>query len=73
MTADKQSEPIEFLTATEAARRLEVVSNTLKRRITRAGISPDAILLEGAKQVRSPLYLTSRLPQLKQIVEKDIR
>ena len=66
MTMDTQ--PIELLTATEAARRLGVCGNTLKRRIARQSIAPDAILLEGSSQIRSPLFVEPRLGELARLM-----
>jgi len=69
MTADI----LEFVTVSEAARRIGAVSNTLRRQIERHEVQPDAVLIEGAQQLRSPLYLAQRLPNLKTLVEKNIR
>ena len=68
MTADIQPQPIELVTINEAARRLRACSNTLKRRITRAGILPDAFLLEGSSQMRSPLFVSGRLQELRRLI-----
>lgn len=69
MTCDiKTPEPIEVLTVTEAARRIRACGNTLRRAIDREGIVPDAILLEGSKQVRSPLFVAARLVELAKAV-----
>lgn len=59
---------LELLTATEAARRLAVVGNTLKRRIARDGVKPDAILVEGGNRVRSLLFVESRLGELAKLM-----
>jgi hypothetical protein len=63
---------LELVTVTDAARRIGVCSATLKRRIARAGIVPDAVLIEGSKQLRSPLFVEPRLNQLKKLVEREI-
>src|SRR5262249_18297891 len=61
--------PLELLTVPEAARRLSACSITLKRHIAKAGIIPDAVLLEGASQRRSPLFVAPRLPQLAKLLD----
>ncbi len=63
--------PQELLTATEAARRIGACSNTLKRRIARAGLEPDAYLLEGSNQLRSPLFVAARLPKLARLLRGE--
>ena len=63
---------LELVTVTDAARRIGVCCATLKRRIARAGIVPDAVLIEGSKQLRSPLFVEPRLNQLKKLVEREI-
>jgi hypothetical protein len=67
MTVD--TTPLELLTITEAARRIGAVGNTLRRSIERHGVKPDAILIEGGKQLRSPLFVAPRLGELKRLVE----
>jgi hypothetical protein len=61
-------EIIELLTVTEAARRLGVVSNTLKRRLARAAIKPDAMLIEGSTGQCSPLFVQERLPAMARLM-----
>ena len=63
------NEPIELLTVTECARRAGVVSMTLRRAIARHGVIPDAILIEGSNQLRSPLFVEPRLKELSRLVE----
>ena len=63
--------PLELLTATEAARRIGACSATLKRRIAKAGIEPDAYLIEGSNQLRSPLFVASRLAQLDKLINTE--
>ena len=60
---------IELLTVSEAARRIGAERNTLARQIERRGIKADAILIEGSKQLLSPLYVESLLPSLAKLVE----
>ena len=60
---------IELMNVSEAARRLSVVRNTLANRIEASGIRPDAIMIQGAKQVRSPLFHVERLKELAKIAE----
>ena len=62
------TQPIELVTATEAARRLGVVGSTLKRRIACNGIVPDAILIEGSEQHPSPLFVQPRLAELAKLM-----
>jgi hypothetical protein len=62
------TQPLELVTATEAARRIGACSLTLKRRIAKAGIIPDAVLLEGASKLRSPLFVAARLPLLAKLL-----
>jgi excisionase family DNA binding protein len=70
MTVDNVTiAPLELLTVSEAARRLSVVGNTLRRRIESGGIPPDAFLLEGSKRLRSPLFVAPRLKELAKLVE----
>ena len=69
MTADI----LEFVTVSEAARRIGAVSNTLRRKLERNEARPDAELIEGAKQLRSPLFLAARLPELQKLIKKDTR
>jgi len=61
-------DPIQLMTATEAARRLGCVGNTLKRRIAREGVIPDAILVEGPDQHPSPLFVQPRLAELSRLM-----
>jgi hypothetical protein len=70
MTASEST--IELLTVSEAARRIGAVRNTLARQIERSGVKPDAILIEGGKHLRSPLFVESRLPSLAKLVESKI-
>jgi len=65
MTPDN---PVELVTVTEAARRMRACVNTLKRKIARHGIVPDALLLEGETKTPSPLFVASRLPQLQKLI-----
>ena len=67
------TEPLELLTVSEAARRIGAVGNTLRRAIERQGITPDAFLLEGSKQLRSPLFVAPRLKQLARLIEPQAR
>ncbi len=60
--------PIELMTVPEAARRIGACSHTLRRRIARAGIEPDAILIEGSNRLRSPLFVEPRLSQLANLI-----
>jgi hypothetical protein len=60
--------PLELVTLTEAARRVGACSVTLKRRVEKANIIPDAFLLEGSNQLRSPLFVASRLPQFAKLI-----
>jgi hypothetical protein len=60
--------PLELLTISEAARRIKACSMTLKRRIAKFGIVPDAFLLEGSNQIRSPLFVAPRLAELEKLV-----
>jgi hypothetical protein len=62
------TETLELLTITEAARRIGACGATLKRRIAKANITPDAILIEGSNQLRSPLFVATRLPQLTKLI-----
>ncbi|HXE41708.1 MAG TPA: hypothetical protein VN516_01695 [Candidatus Baltobacteraceae bacterium] len=60
---------IELMTLAEAARRIGVCLNTLRRRVAKSGVTPDAILLEGSTQRRSPLFVAARLPELKKLIQ----
>jgi hypothetical protein len=64
------SEPLELLTAAEAARRLKVCSNTLRRAIEREAVIPDAVTIGGSVAKRSPLFLEPRLKELARLVKK---
>ena len=66
------AKPIELLTVCECARRSGLVSMTLRRAIARHGVIPDAILIEGSNQLRSPLFVEPRLKYLSQLVETGI-
>ena len=68
MTAN--TEPLELVTATEAARRIAACGLTLKRRIAKAGLVPDGFLLEGSTGLRSPVFVVTRLPELKRLMTK---
>ena len=70
MTADKTT--LELLTVSEAARRIGAVRNTLARQIDRHGVKPDAVLIEGSKQLRSPLFVAPRLKELSRLIESEI-
>ena len=61
--------PLELLTVSEASRRIGCVRNTLARKIERNGVLPDAILIEGGNQLRSPLFVEPRLKELTRLVE----
>jgi len=63
------NEPIELLTIAESARRLAVCGVTLRRRIARAGLQPDAYLLEGSTGQRSPLFVQPRLHELETLMK----
>lgn len=62
------SEPLELLTVTEVARRIGACRMTLKRRVAKAGLLPDAILIEGSTERRSPLFVEPRLPELTRLL-----
>ncbi len=59
---------LELLTVTEAARRIGACSNTLKRRLAKAGLVPDAVLVEGSTGLRSPLFVQPRLAELAKLI-----
>jgi hypothetical protein len=59
---------LELLTVTEAARRIGACSITLKRRIARAGLVPDAVIVEGTNRLRSPLFVEPRLGELERLL-----
>jgi hypothetical protein len=59
---------LELMTVPEAARRIGACSMTLRRRIERAGIAADAFLVEGSSELRSPLFVASRLTQLASLI-----
>jgi len=63
---------LELITVTEAARRIGAVSITLKRHIAKAGLVPDAILIEGAKRLPSPLFVEPRLCELAKLVDIEL-
>ena len=67
-TVTMTTTPLELLTVTEAARRIGACSVTLKRRIAKAGLTPDAMLTEGSKRLRSPLFVEPRLPELGRLI-----
>ena len=70
MSHTKQ-EPIELLTVSECARRNGTVAITLRRAIARHGIVPDAVLVEGSKKLRSPLFVEPRLAELAELIDSQ--
>jgi len=68
-TRQQNQEPIELLTLSEAARRIGACSKTLKRRVAKHGIAPDAVLLEGSTRLCSPLFVEPRLAELKKLIQ----
>ncbi|HXT10401.1 MAG TPA: hypothetical protein VN873_02475 [Candidatus Angelobacter sp.] len=62
----------ELVTVTEMARRISVCSLTLKRRIVKADLKPDAVLLEGSSQLQSPLFDASRVSLIKKILYPEL-
>lgn len=60
--------PIKLLTVPEAARLLRVSSQTLRRRVKRLGVVPDAILEEGQARLRTPLFVAPRLAELRKAI-----
>jgi hypothetical protein len=58
------NETPELITITEAARRIGACAPTLKRRVAKANLAPDAILVEGSREVRMALFAASRIPEL---------
>jgi hypothetical protein len=65
----KTQPEIELVSATEVARRLKVCSMTLKRRIARNGIKPDAVLIQGSTGIRSPLFVEPRIGELAALMD----
>ena len=61
-------QPLELFTTAEAARRLGVCGVTLKRRLTQAGITPDAFALGGGNRVKSMLFVQPRLGELAKVM-----
>ncbi len=57
-----------LMTATDAARRLKACPVTLKRKIAKAGIQPDAVLVEGSTGRRSALFVEPRLAELARLI-----
>lgn len=65
MSKTANTQPIELVTVPEAARRLKACSMTLRRNVRKSGIVPDAVIIAGHNRVCSPLFVTTRLAQLK--------
>jgi hypothetical protein len=62
--------PIEVTSLPEISRRSGVSASSVRRRLERAGFVPDFELIEGER--RTPLILAARLPQLQNIIERNI-
>jgi hypothetical protein len=71
MTQDTAQAPIELVTVSEAARRIGVCGNTLRRRLERDNVTPDAYLLEGTRNNLSPLFVSPRLTAFKKLMQKQ--
>lgn len=69
MTMEIDKPVLEVVGITEAARRLRVCGNTLRRAVEREGVTPDAIIIAGSKQKRSPLFVEARLQQLAKLIK----
>jgi len=59
---------VTLITIPEAARRVNACSLTLKRKIIRAHTLPDFVMVEGRYPVRTPLFLETRLGELKTLL-----
>lgn len=70
MTADTIQTPIELVTVSEAARRIGACSNTLRRRLERANVTPDAFLIEGTQNNLSPLFVAPRVEEFRKLIQK---
>jgi hypothetical protein len=68
MCAPPNKTAVEFVTSPEIARTCDVSAPTVKRRLERAGVTPDGIVIEG--RLQTPLFLKARLPQLRSILER---
>jgi hypothetical protein len=70
MKLENPSPVLEVVNVAEAARRLQACEKTLGRAVARSGIVPDAVLLLGTSRRRSPLFVQSRLRELRQLITK---
>jgi hypothetical protein len=70
MSAGNQKPVLEVVNIADAARRLGVCLQTLRRKVASSGIQPDAILLLGSSQRPSPLFVASRLRELGELLKK---
>ena len=70
MKIENQMPVLEVVNVAEAARRLQACENTLARKVVSSGIVPDAVLLLGTSGKRSPLFVASRLNQLRTLLKK---
>jgi len=61
---------IEVVNVAEAARRLSACEKTLGRKVASSGIVPNAVLLLGSTQKRSPLFVASRLSELGKLLKR---
>lgn len=70
MKMENPSPVLEVVSVAEAARRIGACDRTLSRKVASSGIVPDAVLLLGSTGKRSPLFVASRLNQLRNLVQK---
>jgi hypothetical protein len=68
MKIEMQSPVMEVLNVAEAARKLGACEKTLARKLASSGIVPDAFLVLGTSGRRSPLFVASRLSQLRKLL-----
>ncbi len=65
---DSPQNLIELLTLTEISRRTGTVLTTMRRAVTRHGVKPDAVLIEGPHRRVSPLFVEPRIKELAKLV-----
>ena len=70
MKIENPSPVLEVVSVAEAARRLGACDKTLARKVVSSGIVPNAVLLLGSTQKRSPLFVASRLRELGELLTK---
>jgi hypothetical protein len=57
----------------EIARIEQVNYKTMRRRCTKAGLTPDALLCGGTIRNPVPLFFEERIPQIKEIIKTPLK